>query len=146
MDEQIPVYFYGFDILYAGGYDLRGAPLSDRKTLLKQLLVPTDHIHLLEHFEEDGVAAYQGAIAAGFEGVMAKKRDSVYESGRRSKAWLKVKGTPEDEFVVGGYTGGTGGRAKTFGSLLVGQYDDKGGSSTPATSAPASTRRRWPSC
>ncbi|HEY8766474.1 MAG TPA: DNA ligase D [Dehalococcoidia bacterium] len=126
MDEQIPVYFYGFDILYAGGYDLRGAPLSDRKALLKQLLVPTDHIHLLEHFEEDGVAAYQGAIAAGLEGVMAKRRDSVYESGRRSKAWLKVKGTLEDEFVVGGYTGGTGGRAKTFGSLLVGQYDDQG--------------------
>src|ERR1700674_1115571 len=65
MDEQIPVYFYGFDILYAGGYDLRGAPLSDRKALLKELLVPTDHIHLLEHFDEDGVAADHGAIAAG---------------------------------------------------------------------------------
>lgn len=126
MEEQIPVYFYAFDILYVGGYDLRRAPLSDRKALLKQLLVPTDHVHLLEHFEEDGVAAYEGAISAGLEGVMAKKRDSVYESGRRSKAWLKVKGTSEDEFVVGGYTAGTGGRAKTFGSLLVGQYDDEG--------------------
>ena len=72
------------------------------------------------------MAAYQGAIAAGLEGVMAKKRDSVYESGRRSKAWLKVKGTSEDEFVVGGFTGGTGGRSKTFGSLLVGQYDSEG--------------------
>jgi DNA ligase D len=126
MDKQIPVYFYAFDILYAGGYDLRGASLSDRKALLKQLLVPTDHIHLIEHFEEDGVAAYDGAIAAGLEGVMAKKRDSTYESGRRSRAWLKVKGTQEDEFVVGGYTGGAGGRVKTFGSLLVGQYDDEG--------------------
>ncbi len=126
MDEQIPVYFYAFDILYVGGYDLRRAPLSDRKALLKQLLVPTDHVHLLEHFEEDGVAAYEGAISAGLEGVMAKKRDGVYESGRRSKAWLKVKGTSEDEFVVGGYTAGTGARAKTFGSLLVGQYDDEG--------------------
>jgi bifunctional non-homologous end joining protein LigD len=126
MDEQIPVYFYAFDILYAGGYDLRRAPLSDRKTLLTQLLVPTDHICLLEHFEKDGEAAYKGAIAAGLEGVMAKKRDNVYESGRRSRAWLKVKGTLEDEFVVGGYAGGGGGRAKTFGSLLVGQYDGEG--------------------
>jgi len=126
MDEQIPVYFYGFDLLYAGGYDLRGAQLRDRKTLLKQLLLPTDHIFLLEHFEQDGEAAFRGAVAAGFEGVMAKKRDSVYESGRRSRCWLKVKGTLEDEFVIGGYTGGTGGRSKTFGSLLVGQYDDKG--------------------
>jgi bifunctional non-homologous end joining protein LigD len=126
MDEQIPVYFYGFDLLYAGGFDLRSAQLRDRKTLLKQLLLPTDHIFLLEHFEEDGEAAFRGAVAAGFEGVIAKKRDSVYESGRRSKCWLKVKGTLEDEFVVGGYTGGTGGRSKTFGSLLIGQYDDKG--------------------
>ena len=84
MDEQIPVYFYAFDLLYAGGYDLRGAELRDRKTLLKQLLLPNDHIFLLEHFEQDGIAAFKGAVAAGFEGVMAKKRDAVYESGRRS--------------------------------------------------------------
>lgn len=126
MEEQIPVYFYGFDLLYAGGYDLRGAQLRDRKTLLKQILLPTDHVFLLEHFEQDGEAAFKGAVAAGFEGVMAKKRDSVYESGRRSRCWLKVKGTLEDEFVIGGYTGGTGGRSKTFGSLLVGQYDETG--------------------
>ena len=126
LDEQIPVYFYAFDLLYAGGYDLRAAQLRDRKILLHQLLLPTDHIFLLDHFEEDGIASFRGAVAAGFEGVMAKKRDSLYESGRRSQAWRKVKGTLEDEFVVGGWTGGTGGRSKTFGSLLVGQYDDKG--------------------
>lgn len=125
MEAEIPVYFYAFDLLYAGGYDLRGCPLGDRKTLLRQLLVPTDHVSLLEHFEVDGEAAYQGAVAAGFEGVMAKKKDSAYEN-RRSRAWLKVKSTSEDEFVVGGYTSGTGGRAKTFGSLLVGQYDAEG--------------------
>lgn len=125
MDEEIPVYFYAFDLLYAGGYDLRGAGLRDRKTLLKQLLVTADHIFLLEHFEQDGEAAYEGAIAAGLEGVMAKKRDSTYE-GRRSHAWLKVKGTLEDEFVVGGYTSGGGTRARTFGSLLLGQYDGEG--------------------
>jgi bifunctional non-homologous end joining protein LigD len=124
MDEQIPVYFYAFDLLYAGGYDLRNAQLRDRKLLLKQLLLSNDHIFLLDHFEEDGIAAFKGAVSAGFEGVMAKKKDSVYESGRRSRCWLKVKGTQEDEFVVGGYTGGTGGRAHTFGSLLVGQYED----------------------
>ncbi|MEO8456767.1 MAG: non-homologous end-joining DNA ligase [Chloroflexota bacterium] len=126
MEEKIPVYLYAFDLLYANGYDLRNTQLRDRKTLLKQLLQPTDHVFLLEHFEQDGKAAYTGAVAAGLEGVMAKKRDSLYESGRRSKVWLKVKGTSEEEFVVGGYTGGTGGRSKTFGSLLVGQYDDKG--------------------
>jgi bifunctional non-homologous end joining protein LigD len=121
MEAEIPVYFYAFDLLYAGGYDLRGSPLADRKTLLRQLLIPTDHIHLLEHFEMDGLAAYEGAVSAGLEGVMAKKRDSAYES-RRSRVWLKVKSTNEDDFVIGGYTGGGGTRANTFGALLVGQY------------------------
>lgn len=122
-EAEVPVYFYAFDLLYATGYDLRGSPLSDRKTLLKQLLIPTDHISLLEHFEMDGEAAYEGAKAAGLEGVMAKRKDSVYES-RRSGAWLKVKSTKEDEFIIGGFTGGGGTRAKTFGALLVGQYRD----------------------
>jgi bifunctional non-homologous end joining protein LigD len=125
MEAEVPVYFYAFDLLYAGGYDLRGSPLSDRKALLKQLLIPTGHISLLEHFDVDGEAAYDGATAAGLEGVMAKKRDSTYES-RRSKSWLKIKDTHEDEFIVGGYTSGAGGRAKTFGALLVGQYDAAG--------------------
>jgi bifunctional non-homologous end joining protein LigD len=91
--------------------------------LLKQLLIPTEHVSLLEHFEMDGEAAYQGAVRAGLEGVMAKKRDSIYE-GRRSRAWLKVKSTDRDEFIIGGYSGGGGTRAKTFGALLVGQYRD----------------------
>jgi bifunctional non-homologous end joining protein LigD len=122
-ETEVPVYFYAFDLLYANGYDLRGSPLSDRKTLLKQLLIPTGHISLLEHFEVDGEAAYEGATAAGLEGVMAKKKDSVYEN-RRSKAWLKVKNTNQDEFIIGGYSSGGGTRAKTFGALLVGQYRD----------------------
>ncbi len=123
MEAEVPVYFFAFDLLYAGGYDLRGSPLSNRKTLLKQLLIPTDHISLLEHFEMDGEAAYAGAVRAGLEGVMAKKRDGIYE-GRRSRSWLKVKSTDSDEFIVGGYTGGGGTRSNTFGALLVGQYRD----------------------
>ena len=126
MEGELPVYYYVFDILWAGGYDLRGGPLRERKVLLAQLLLPDHTVHLLEHFETDGEAAYRGAVEHGLEGVIAKRRDSVYESGRRSKSWLKVKATREDDFVVGGFSGGLGGRAKTFGALLVGQYDDEG--------------------
>jgi bifunctional non-homologous end joining protein LigD len=126
MMQDLPVVYYVYDVLYTDGYDLRGAPLSDRKTLLKQRLLPTNHVRLLDHFEEDGEDAYEAAIAFGMEGVMAKKRDSVYEPGKRSKAWLKVKGTTEDEFVIGGFTGGAGGRNNTFGSVLVGHYNDDG--------------------
>ncbi|HUF53920.1 MAG TPA: non-homologous end-joining DNA ligase [Dehalococcoidia bacterium] len=126
MAAEVTVYYYVFDILWAGGYDIRGGRLCDRTTLLKQLVLPDGCVALLEHFDEDGVAAYKGAVAHGFEGVLAKKRDCPYESGRRSKNWLKVKATTEDDFIVGGFTSGLGGRNKTFGSLLVGQYDDEG--------------------
>ncbi|MEX0681913.1 MAG: non-homologous end-joining DNA ligase [Dehalococcoidia bacterium] len=126
MEEEIPVYYYTFDILWAGGYDLRGGRLAERKALLRQLLLPDDCTLLLDHFEQDGEAAYEGAVASGLEGVIAKRRDSTYESGRRTKSWLKIKATREDDFVVGGFSGGLGGRAKTFGALFVGQYDDEG--------------------
>jgi len=126
MEAELPVYYYVFDVLWAGGYDLRAGPLSDRKTLLKQLLLPDDCVMLLEHFEQDGEAAYKAAVAHGLEGLIAKRRDSTYESGKRTKTWLKIKATREDDFVVGGFTSGLGGRKKTFGALLVGQYDDEG--------------------
>jgi bifunctional non-homologous end joining protein LigD len=125
-EAQIPAYYYVFDVLYAGEYDLRGAPLAERKGLLEQQQLPSGHVRLLEHFSADGEAAYAAATGHGLEGVVAKKKDSVYESGRRTRIWLKVKATREDEFVVGGYTEGRGARAKTFGSLLLGQYDEEG--------------------
>jgi bifunctional non-homologous end joining protein LigD len=125
-ESEVPVYLYVFDLLHAGGYDLRGARLTERKTLLSQLLIPTDHVHLLNHFDAEGDAAFEAAMEHGFEGVVAKRRDSLYESGRRASTWLKIKATTEDEFVVGGFTRGEGGRSRTFGSLLVGQYDDEG--------------------
>ncbi|MCI0817459.1 MAG: DNA ligase D [Chloroflexi bacterium] len=126
MEAELPVYYYVFDLLWAGGYDLRPGRLRDRKMLLAQLLLPDAAVSLLDHFEADGEAAYRAAVEHGLEGVLAKRRDSTYESGRRSKSWLKVKATREDDFVVGGFSGGAGGRAKTFGALLVGQYDDEG--------------------
>jgi bifunctional non-homologous end joining protein LigD len=125
-ESQIPVFYYVFDLLYAGGYDLRGTPLEQRKRLLRQILMPTDRVSLVEHFEQDGETAFQAALDHGLEGLVAKKRDSVYESGRRSKSWMKIKATQEAEFVIAGYTEGGGWRAGTFGSLLLGYYDDSG--------------------
>jgi len=125
-ESQVPVFYYVFDILYAGGYDLRGARLEQRKRLLRQLLMPTERVRLVEHFEQDGEVAYRVAVEHGLEGLLAKRRDSVYESGRRSKNWMKIKSTKEGEFVIGGYTEGGGWRSGTFGSLLLGYYDDAG--------------------
>ena len=125
-ETQVPVLFYVFDLLWAGGYDLRGAPLELRKRLLKQLLATSERVLFVDHFEESGEVAFKAAVAHGLEGLVAKKRASLYESGRRSKSWLKIKGTEEAEFVVAGYTEGGGWRASSFGSLLLGYYDDGG--------------------
>lgn len=123
-DARIPVLYYVFDLLYLNGYDLRPMHLLDRKSLLESALLPSERVRLLEGFTEEGEAAYTAAVAHGLEGVVAKRADSPYESGRRSRNWLKVKATLSDEFVVGGYTAGQGSRAHTFGALLLGYYDD----------------------
>ncbi len=123
-EAAVPVLYYAFDILYAEGYDLRGAPLSERKSLLAQMLMPGPCIRFVQHFEQEGEAAYKAAVSFGLEGLIAKRRDSLYESGRRARNWLKIKAVQEQEFVVAGYTGGEGGRADTFGSLLLGYYED----------------------
>jgi len=69
---------------------------------------------------------FEAAIKQGFEGIIAKLKDSTYESGKRSRNWLKIKATLSDEFVIGGYSQGSGSRAHTFGALLLGYHDDKG--------------------
>jgi bifunctional non-homologous end joining protein LigD len=121
-DRSAPVVFYGFDLLYFAGVDLRKATYADRRRYLAQCLLPTAHVQLV-HATDDGVALGAAALAAGFEGVIGKRMDSRYESGRRSKAWIKVKPTVTADFVVGGYTQGKGARAP-LGALLVGYWDD----------------------
>src|SRR5438067_5140752 len=114
--------YYAFDLLYRDGYDLRGVPLDQRKLLLHASVYPLDRVKIVETFAEDGETLYSAAKDAGMEGIVAKRRDSRYESGKRTDAWLKIKATHSEEFVVGGYTAGSGAREKTFGSLIVGYY------------------------
>ncbi|HEY8553890.1 MAG TPA: non-homologous end-joining DNA ligase [Burkholderiales bacterium] len=123
-DRTVPVVYYCFDLLHFAGIDLRSAPYVDRRRYLAQCLLPTPHV-LLVHAEEDGIALYRAALENGFEGAIAKRKDSKYEAGRRSSAWLKVKPTQSAEFVVGGYTAGRGARA-ALGALLLGYYDADG--------------------
>jgi len=123
-DRENPVVLYVFDILYVDGVDLRRVPLEDRKRTLQRMLLPTPFIQYLDHFEADGVTAYDGAVALGLEGVVAKRRDSVYDAGKRSQRWRKVKDRRTDDFVVGGFTEGENSRASTFGALSLGYYDE----------------------
>ncbi len=116
--------YYVFDVLYLDGFDLRQAPLEQRKELLKRI-VENSEVRLVEGFLKDGEAVYEAAVENGLEGIMAKQRGSVYEPGKRSRYWLKIKSVASDDFVVGGYTRGRGARSSTFGSLLLGYYDER---------------------
>ncbi len=123
---KVPVFYNVFDILYLDGYDVTGCPLVDRKTLLKKVLLPTEAVSVLDGFEEHGEIAYKAIVDNGLEGVVAKRRSSRYEAGKRSANWLKIKSTMSDEFLIGGYSKGLGGRSGTFGALLLGTRDEDG--------------------
>jgi bifunctional non-homologous end joining protein LigD len=116
--------YYAFDLLFRDGYDLRAVPLEQRKALLASSLfpIPGDRVRIVDAFPEHGTTLYAAALENGMEGIVAKRRDSRYDAGKRTDAWLKIKATKSDEFVVGGYTVGSGARASTFGSLAVGYY------------------------
>lgn len=119
---RTPVFYYVFDILFLDNKLLTGVKLVERKELLKQHLVPTDKVRFVEPLATDGTTAYKVCLNLGLEGLVSKRLDSVYEFGRRSKFWLKVKPTLSSEFVVCGFTEGTGARRNTFGALILGMF------------------------
>jgi len=123
-DTEVPVLYYVFDLLHLDGFDLAKVPLSLRQAALAQALLPSPLVRYLDQIDADGEEAYRQAVKLGLEGVVAKRRDSAYEAGKRSRAWLKIKDVLSAEFVVGGYSQGSGERASTFGALLLGYYDD----------------------
>jgi len=120
-DQTMPVVFFCFDLLHFAGIDLRKSAYMDRRRYLAQCLLPSPLVQLV-HAADDGVALNAAALASGFEGVIGKRKESRYESGRRSQSWLKVKPTSSADFVIGGYTKGKGSRAP-LGALLVGYWD-----------------------
>jgi bifunctional non-homologous end joining protein LigD len=124
IEEEIPVVYYAFDMLYLDGYDLRLVPLSARKELMEKHFRPQGNLLAVPYVEEHGRDMAEGAANLGFEGVVGKRQESRYDFGGRSKSWVKVKTVKEQEFVVGGYTPGEGGRKSTFGALSLGYYDD----------------------
>jgi bifunctional non-homologous end joining protein LigD len=123
-NSDVPVLYYAFDLLYLDGYDLRRLPLEERKNKLALILITGDHLRYSDHYEKQGKALFEMASAKGLEGILAKKRDSIYQE-RRSTEWLKIKITHRLECVIGGYTEPEGRRAH-FGSIVLGLYDKQG--------------------
>ena len=117
------VVLYLFDVPYLTAHDLRNVPLYARREVLKGLLAAsrTDHIRFSEAFDADPQSVVASACKLGLEGVIAKRRNSIYRSSR-SADWVKLKCSQRQEFVIGGYTAPQGARTG-FGALLLGVYD-----------------------
>jgi bifunctional non-homologous end joining protein LigD len=114
--------YYVFDLLYFQGHDLTDLPLHERKEFLKKIIPSTPRIRFSGHVWKDGVLFYNAAREKGLEGIIAKHSQSVYETGQRSRQWLKVKTRLTQEAVIAGFTEPAGGR-KYFGALVSGVYE-----------------------
>ncbi|MDQ3778741.1 MAG: DNA ligase D [Actinomycetota bacterium] len=114
--------FVAFDVLELEGEPLVGLPLVERRNRLEPLIDRRNQIVQLSEAFEDGRALLEAAEEQRFEGIVAKKADSRYQPGRRSREWLKIKTHGRQEFVIAGYTRGQGRRAGTLGSLVLGVY------------------------
>jgi hypothetical protein len=120
----VPVYYYVFDVMYAGGRDTRSLPQRERKELLASELRFGDPLRYTEHRDRDGERLSEQACRDGWEGLIAKRADAFYRGGR-SRDWLKFKCENAQEFVIGGYTDPQRSRVG-FGALLLGYYDSDG--------------------
>lgn len=118
--------YFLFDLPWFEGYDLRQVPLQARRQVLQRMLEdrPQARLRFSASFDADAAAILESARQMGLEGVMAKRKDAPYVSGR-SESWLKLKNKLRQEFVVAGYSDRAGAEAE-IGALLLGVHDDQG--------------------
>jgi bifunctional non-homologous end joining protein LigD len=123
-NAQDRLHYYLFDALYLDGVDLRREPLLERKKAL-QSVIPAKHphIHFSQHFTDDGADVLAHACRMGLEGIISKRADATYRSGR-TEAWLKEKCINEQEFVIGGFTYQPK-HPERLGAMLIGVYEKK---------------------
>jgi bifunctional non-homologous end joining protein LigD len=124
---EVPIAYVLFDVLWANGRTTMGLPYTERRDVLQELVpapgpcwqVSTPHIG-------DGAALLEAARERDLEGIVAKRLASIYEPGKRSRNWRKVKIQKAQEFVIGGWLPGEGTRTGHLGALLIGYYDETG--------------------
>jgi bifunctional non-homologous end joining protein LigD len=116
-----PVVYYLFDVMVLAGKDVRHEPLHKRRELLEKKVLPklSEPVRYSAPLDAELPVLIQSVKVHGFEGLVAKRRNSVYESGQRTGVWMKMRVNRGQEFVIGGYTRGT----KTFDALVFGYYD-----------------------
>jgi bifunctional non-homologous end joining protein LigD len=123
--QDVPITYVIFDLLWLDGHPTTALPFSERRRLLEGLNLAGPAWHTPATHPGEGQALLDATAASGLEGVVAKRLDSSYEPGVRSRDWLKIKNHLSQEFVVGGYLPGEGSRGR-LGALLLGVYEDNG--------------------
>lgn len=119
VSRQYPASFIAFDILYYDGRDLTLLPLMERKKYLAEAVVrETERMALSRYIERQGIACYRFAEQQGLEGIVAKRKDSIYIQGKRTKDWIKIKNMKDEDFVVCGYIF----KDNRMISIVLGQY------------------------
>jgi bifunctional non-homologous end joining protein LigD len=119
-----PATFAIFDLLVVRGEKITALPWEERRERLERLGISADHASVPGVYD-DGAELLDQMIDRGMEGVLAKTRSGTYLAGKRARGWTKVKPKPRQEFVIGGWTEGSGTRAGTLGALLLGYFDGR---------------------
>jgi len=114
--------YQAFDVLFLDGRSLLNRPLAERKSILRDVLEPSQAAQVCDFIEDEGIAFFEAAVEHKLEGIVAKEKGSLYFPARRSPAWLEVRALQGGEFVIGGYTFGGGRRRDPFQGLLLGAY------------------------
>jgi bifunctional non-homologous end joining protein LigD len=124
--KEVPILFVLFDLLYLDGKSLIRTPYRDRRAMLEELTLAGPHWQVTPSYTGRGDEMLLAARDNALEGIVAKKLDSLYEPGRRSNCWLKVKIISRQEFVIAGWTGESTGLRDRIGTMLLGYYDAGG--------------------
>ncbi len=118
--QKLPACFVAFDILYWRDREVMKEPLTKRKALLQEAVAEDGRLAFSRVFEGNGAQLYALAEQEALEGMVAKRRDSIYIPGKRTKNWVKIKNLMDDDFVILGYIQKEGG----MNSFILGQYRD----------------------
>lgn len=118
--NRLPVNFTAFDLLYLDGQELLSKPLEYRKDLLGKTVSDSPFLAVSRVIEGQGIALYELTVQQGLEGIVAKRKGSVYSPGKRTKDWIKCKNMKDDDFVVLGYIRKSNGVT----SIILGQYQN----------------------
>jgi bifunctional non-homologous end joining protein LigD len=119
MHPNLTIVYYTFDCMAVNGKSILNLPLIERKEILKALLPKSKIIQYSDHIVEKGIDCFHYAVKLDVEGIIAKRANSFYTPGKRSRDWLKIKNHNTQEAIIAGYTAPRGSRSY-FGALILG--------------------------